>query len=236
MEFSYEDLQEAKSASSQYTPLVPPIKTWEDGTLEITDFVTGIDWTGFKYNEEKAENGSPAVFTFSNKDGDSIGKFMKDPLFDPKVTQLSDEDPDKKIKIGRVYSNVINDIAGKFLTPKAIETALVSMKGVKEYNLRNLAETLFEATKNPENLQNTDDLSLKVVFQASTGVSPKFTLPMFGYLGKKSNSKFKFNTEGQYADKLKFIPITGEVSFSADAPLDDSINTVFTDEPDVVIE
>lgn len=232
MAFEFND-DNLKSVT-RFTPLVPPTTTLEDGSLEITGWVQDVSWTGYKFDEQR----NNAMFTFSNKDGDSITKFIQDPLTKPHIANLDDSDPKKDTLAGLTYFEVVN-LAKRFIKDNLV-TELAKSLG-KGINIQLLSEGLFELTKNPANLKPTENILLKVGFYKATGTEPKYTVPQsyydkntktaYNYLGSTTDSeKYQLkwnNVNGQYSDIKNFAFVETTDTFAASAPLDlpfDDIN------------
>jgi hypothetical protein len=194
-EFSFEDLQEIGVGNGGgFTRIEPPMETKEDGTLEITDFVRGVELSAAVFENDQA------IFTFREKaTGGTIRKWISDPLTRSYITNLDDEDPNKKKFVG--YNEVIN-LYKNFVKPYLVDAQL---REIKPINMETLTTELFKLVK-PENA-NANEVLLKVAFSAPEGVEPKFIVPNNSYLGnEKYPPKWQLVNEKnpKYADKITF--------------------------------
>ena len=217
MDFKFSDDQ--LKVSKSFSPLVPPTTTLEDGSLEITGFVQGVTWGGFKYKED----GTGAFFTFE-KDGENIAKYIKEPTKQKHIEALieaGDTDRAKEL-IGYTYSGILRD-AKYFIKDEVVmsKAAELNETGI---TLQTLGEELFKLTQDKANLKNTDNVVLKIGFQKATGTEPKYTIPQKKYLGKttdKGNYAVDWvDLGGTYGDIKNFAFVEATDTFAASAPLD----------------
>lgn len=176
--FSFEDLEGlgisvgSGNGGGGYTRLEPPMETLQDGTLEITDFVKGVELSGAIFENDNA------IFTFrEKKTGATIRKWLQDPLTRNHIMNMDDSNPDKKKFIGFGYNEVIS-LYKNFVKPYLVDAKL---REIKPINMETLTLQLFELVT-PENA-NEKEVWLKVAFQKPTGVEPKFIVPQNNYVG-----------------------------------------------------
>lgn len=181
--------KDAPEIKSVFKPLIPPIKVEGDVT-EITGFVEGVQVKSATYND-KSKN---FIVQFADINGHVISKFFEDPDFNNDISE------DQKYKR---YEGAVQDVRNIWRDSSVIDEIIASGNPV---DFKTWTEKIWE----PIVGNFKDDAVLKVLFSQPNGEEPKYVLPMFGYLSTKwhvENGKFKFNTEGQYPDRVRFTKI-----------------------------
>lgn len=173
--FTFEDLEGlgiGTGTGGGFKRLEPPMETLADGTLEITDFVKGVELSNAIFENDNA------IFTFREKaTGATTRKWLQDPLTRTHIQNMDDSNPDKKKYIGWGYNEVIS-LYKNFVKPYLVDAQL---REIKPINMETLTLELFKLVT-PENL-NDKEVWLKIGFQKSEGVEPKFIVPQNNYLG-----------------------------------------------------
>lgn len=223
MDFSFDEEDLKSTSTNRFVALVPPTETLEDGSLEITGFVTGLQITGYKYDEQNNQ----AIYTLSNEEGESIPKYYKEPATRSDIVKYYNEGEDgneeskalAKKRLGGEYKRLLSVFKKFVKEPVVLEAAKV-----KPFTLQSFSDAIFEKMKDKTNLRNTDNVEVKIVFQKSTGEKPKYKIPKDNWIGNTTDSgdfKLKFETDkGDWSDIKNFAFVEATDTFAASAPLD----------------
>lgn len=202
------------TGTGNYKPMVPPTEKLADDTIQIIDFLKGVTVTDWKYDDAKSQ----LVVDFTDTSGGSARKYISDPATRGYITS-KDEAKQKELS-GYVYKEVSN-LAQKFIYQNAILKAVKALG--ESFTFQKYCEAIGEAVLSG-NDRTGQEVWLKLVFKDIQGESPKYIIANNYYIGNDGYPP-KFQTEGDYADKLNFGYVQSLPDFSSQ---NDSIDDIFS--------
>jgi len=205
MEFTFEDLgvkPDSGNGGGKFKKMTPPTDEVKNDkgevvSLHISGWVSGVKLVDYSYDKDNA------IFTFQDKTGGTIRKYIQDPLVKNHIINMDDSNPKKKEMIGYTYTEVMS-LFKNFLKPFVVDSAV---RGLKAITLENISAELYKLLADEDNLSNQNgDISLKLAFQHESGVEPKYIVPQNKYIGnEKYPPAWKLdNKDAKWNDKMDF--------------------------------
>lgn len=181
------------TGGGQYKKMVPPTRINEDGTVEVTGFVSGVTIKDYKFDEEKNQ----VVITYVDPSGATIMDWHIDPEFDQRIQSASEQA--KEVQTNIAFSHLIQ-VAKSYVYSNTVESALAALakETNNSFSFRQVSDVIEKLIKSDKN-KTSNDISLKLLPTANTIAEDADIKYRVG----RKNGKFIGQTDSAYGPEFK---------------------------------